>query len=80
MSSAGKSPFDSAVEKGRLAALAGHPVTANPYRDLWKPDGRLTYSRAWHNAWMDGYRMGQRERCDSEESLSNTQEIPCDCS
>lgn len=60
-----KSPFQTATEKGRLAAIEGHPITANPYKDCRKHDGRLTFSRARRNAWLDGYRMGQSERSNS---------------
>lgn len=41
--------------KGLDAALAGEPITACPYEDKRKPDGRLTFSRAFRNAWRDGW-------------------------
>lgn len=51
-----RDPLDAARRKGREAAQAGLPASACPYQDKRKDDGRLTFSRAWRNAWFDGYR------------------------
>lgn len=56
-----RNPFDSAVQKGRDAFLAGKPRTACPYKDKRKDDGRLTFSRAWQIAWRDGYDLAFRQ-------------------
>lgn len=54
-------PMATAAQKGREAYLAGKPETANPYRDTRKSDGRLTFGRAWRNAWFGGYRAARQE-------------------
>lgn len=46
--------------KGRAAALAGLGPEACPYPDLRKPNGRLTFSRAFRNLWYDGYRTQKK--------------------
>lgn len=51
-----RDPTDAAERKGREAARAGLPESACPYKDKRKDDGRLTFSRAWRNAWLRGYR------------------------
>lgn len=56
-----RNPFDSAVQKGRDAFLAGNPKSACPYRDKRKEDGRLTFGRAWRTAWHDGYNQALQE-------------------
>jgi hypothetical protein len=62
-----RDPFDTARELGRCAAAEGRPTTACPYRDFRKNDGRLTFSRAWRNAWFEGYR-----------AFASRGKIPCD--
>jgi ribosome modulation factor len=54
--------FDVAIEFGRRCGLGGLPITDCPYKDKRKPDGRLTFSRAWRNAWVDGWHTGNAER------------------
>lgn len=49
-----------AYRKGLAAGEAGEPVTACPYRDQRKLDGRLTWSRAFVRAWVDGWRIGSQ--------------------
>lgn len=56
MINAGRNPTDAAERKGREAAMAGLGEDACPYKDKRKEDGRLTFSRAWRNAWFAGYR------------------------
>jgi ribosome modulation factor len=60
MVNAGKNPTDAAERKGREAALAGLPESACPYQDKRQDSGRLTFSRAWRNAWLTGYRSAAR--------------------
>lgn len=49
-------PFAAAERKGREAARAGLPPSSCPYGDPRKADGRLTFGRAWRNAWMIAYK------------------------
>jgi hypothetical protein len=56
-----RNPMDAAMAKGRAAALAGEPESACPYKDKRVPSGRLSFSRAWINAWVHGHRMALRE-------------------
>lgn len=56
MSTGRRSPLDVAAQKGREAALAGQTEADCPYRDKRKADGRLTFSRAFRNAWAEGFR------------------------
>jgi hypothetical protein len=44
-----------AYKKGAMAAQEGLPLTACPYLDKRKPDGRLSWSRAFRTAWRDGW-------------------------
>lgn len=41
--------------KGRAAFIEGLGQEACPYQDLRKHDGRLTWSRAFERAWIDGW-------------------------
>lgn len=43
-----------AYRKGFLAFSSGEP-RQSPYKDKRKPDGRLTWSRAFESAWLDGW-------------------------
>jgi len=61
MINAGRNPTDAATKKGREAALAGLGENACPYKDKRQDSGRLTFSRAWRNAWLDGYRRALAE-------------------
>lgn len=44
-----------AYRKGYEACGAGLAITACPYRDKRKLDGRLTWSRAFAAAWREGF-------------------------
>jgi hypothetical protein len=57
-----RSPFERAIEFGRVAFRDGLPRDANPYPDTRKACGRLTWSRAWRRAWLDGWEQAARER------------------
>lgn len=50
-----RSPFERAVDFGRVAFRDGLPRTENPYDDHRKWNGKLTWSRAWMKAWDDGW-------------------------
>lgn len=52
-----RNPMDAAVLKGEQAALAGQPESACPYKDKRVASGRLSFSRAWRNAWVSGHRQ-----------------------
>lgn len=45
-----------AIRKGIAARVAGLTEADCPYADHRKPDGRLSWSRAYRNAWFEGFR------------------------
>jgi ribosome modulation factor len=47
-----------AYRKGYAAGESGFSVLTCPYQDKRKKDGRLTWSRAFESAWVDGWRDG----------------------
>jgi ribosome modulation factor len=47
--------YDKIRERGYIAALAGKPRSACPYPDKRKPNGKVTFSRAFRNAWLSGW-------------------------
>ncbi|WP_363928370.1 Rmf/CrpP family protein [Thiobacillus sp.] len=51
-----RSPLEGARRKGADAANAGLPASACPYRDKRTLSGRLSWSRAFRNAWLQGHR------------------------
>lgn len=50
--------LQTAFNKGVAASAAGLSPTACPYKDKRQTTGRLTFSRAFRNAWFDGYKKG----------------------
>lgn len=60
-----------AIRKGIAAREAGLPETACPYTDKRKTSGRLSWSRAFRNAWHDGY-TGRLTRLDIEAIVKAT--------
>ena len=44
-----------AFRKGMAAHQNGQSITDCPYGDHRKPDGRLSWSRSFQNAWRDGW-------------------------
>lgn len=56
-----RDPFAPAIQKGREAYLAGRSEKDCPYPDTRKEDGRLTFSRAWRHAWLEGYRQQRND-------------------
>lgn len=52
--------LDGAERKGREARAAGLTEAHCPYVDVRKADGRLTWSRAYRNAWVVGFRGGKK--------------------
>ena len=48
--------------KGWIAAEAGLGIERCPYDDKRKPSGRLSWSRAYQNAWRDGWEDYGRAR------------------
>jgi len=53
--------LDGAERKGREARDRGDPRHACPYNDYRKDCGRLTFSRAFRNAWLRGWEDRDRE-------------------
>ncbi|HBY59193.1 MAG TPA: hypothetical protein DEH78_05190, partial [Solibacterales bacterium] len=49
------SPLERARLRGRAAARAGGSIADCPYPDKRTQSGRLTWSRAFRRAWMDGF-------------------------
>jgi ribosome modulation factor len=49
------SALDRAVEKGRAAFHTGIPIDECPYPDHRNEYGRITWSRAFRIAWIDGW-------------------------
>lgn len=54
-----RTPLQAAEDKGRQAWARGEPESACPYQDTRKGDGRLTWARAFRNAWVQGYRAAK---------------------
>lgn len=50
-----------AFEKGMAAYTDGVDISFCPYRDISKPSGKLTWSRAYMNGWLSGWRWAQIE-------------------
>lgn len=51
----GSENFKRVYSNGARARANGLPLSACPYRDYRKADGRITFSRAYRNAWRDGW-------------------------
>lgn len=56
--------FRRAFIRGREAARNGVPAEACPYEDLRGSAGRVTWSRAYRRAWMDGFFAGGGRQTD----------------
>lgn len=52
--------LDSARAKGSAAQAAGQPVTSNPYGDARTDRGSVTFARAFHRAWRDGWETAEK--------------------
>lgn len=63
-------PLWAAWLRGMDAGLAGEPLEECPYKDKRKPSGRLTWSRAFWNAWRDGWTYATKDR---EQALITSQ-------
>jgi len=48
--------------KGADARLAGQGMNECPYEDKRKPSGKLSWSRAFMNAWRDGWQYAEHDR------------------
>ncbi len=48
-----------AYRKGWDAAMSGQLQAACPYRDYRTSRGRITFSRVFRRAWVEGYRDAQ---------------------
>lgn len=56
-----RTPIEGAEKKGRQAFRDGVPRHENPYRDKRQHSGRLSWSRAFRNAWFMGYDLAEFE-------------------
>ena len=45
-----------AFMKGYNAFVSGESIEASPYDDKRQYSGKLTWSRSFHAAWVDGWR------------------------
>lgn len=52
--------YRGAFKKGMKARQDGLGLGACPYQDRRKPDGRLSWSRAFISAWRDGWEWAGR--------------------
>ena len=59
----------SAFLQGVDAQLEGNDLNACPYQDNRKPSGRVSWSRAFQNAWRDGWEYARIDRDDALVSL-----------
>lgn len=57
-----RTALDGAYRKGIHARLNDEPITACPYEDKRKWNGKLSWSRAFQNAWRDGWQHADRDR------------------
>ena len=48
--------------KGSAHCLEGGSIDDCPYQDKRKPSGKLSWSRAFINAWRDGFQYAQHDR------------------
>lgn len=46
-----------AFERGERAHTEGHSIHDCPYPDKRKDNGRLTWSRGYRTAWVDGFKL-----------------------
>jgi len=58
-----------AYNKGRRDGLDGKAESDCPYPDHRKASGSVTFSRAFRNAWYDGWRDGGSDRLEKMEDL-----------
>lgn len=56
--------------KGATARINGETIDVCPYADIRKPDGKLTWSRAYRTAWFDGWTYADQDRADALITLS----------
>lgn len=53
--------FLPAYKKGYKARKEGLSRTACPYEDHRKPSGKVSWSRAWRNTWLQGWECADRD-------------------
>lgn len=54
--------FRAAYLRGMSAHVNGDAIGACPYPDKRTPSGRLSWSRAYRNAWRDGWTAASMDR------------------
>jgi ribosome modulation factor len=59
--------LQSAFRRGFEDGFKGRPRSENPYPDLRNDGGKITWSRAFRNAWHDGWDRGNSQRLVDEE-------------
>jgi hypothetical protein len=50
-----------AFKKGMAAHQNGQSIMDCPYKDHRKPSGKLSWSRAFQNAWRDGWNWAAQQ-------------------
>ena len=55
-----------AFQKGMAAYQNGQSITDCPYEDHRKPDGRLSWSRAFRNTWRNGWQWAAQQSAAKE--------------
>jgi ribosome modulation factor len=65
-----RTALEGAYRKGLAACVAGAAPGDCPYADKRKWSGALTWSRAFRNAWRDGFEHAKKNREDALITLS----------
>jgi hypothetical protein len=68
-----------AFKKGVASNQSGLPITACPYQDKRTPSGRLSWSRSFISAWVDGWRWGDKRRIAPQAEQSTGKDANDDC-
>lgn len=61
--------------KGAACSVTGGSMQDCPYADKRKPSGKLSWSRAFINAWRDGFNYGLRYREDALITLKYSKRL-----
>ena len=68
-------PLEYGKQRGARDARAGLTERDCPYADLRVHSGRLSYSRAWRNAWREGF-LAERALMLAESGPPNASNEP----
>lgn len=62
--------------KGVSAFFSGANESECPYDDIRKPSGKLSWSRAFINSWLDGFEYAKNNRDDALITLAHLPRKP----